>query len=142
MAARSNIAIADGEAAPVTHTFVPYGDVSEGLAKFLNRNTSVPAASETLTIHVKASSAKSEDLMVPGRVVSPHVVEMRIQYPATYTDSSTGLTLVDYVDLCVCSTRRHPRSTDQRGKNLRFLAFNALSNTHLSAAIDRSEPVW
>lgn len=144
MTARANIAIADGESSPVTHTFVPYGDVSEGLARFINRNTTVPAASEVLTLNVKSSGAQSEELMTPGKKVSPDSVELRIQYPATFVDANTGLTQVDFSDLIVVTMKSHPRSTDQRRKNLRTMAQNAiaLAITQVSNAFDKNEPVW
>lgn len=144
MTARANIAVADGEGSPVTHTFVPYGDVTEGVARYLNRNSTVPAASEILTLSVKKSAASSTDLMTPGMKVSPDSTELRIRYPATYTDSGTGLTQVDFEDVIIISMKCHPRSTDQRRKNLRTLAQNALALavTQVSNAFDKNEPIW
>lgn len=142
MVARANIAVADGEGTPVTHTFVPDGDIAVDVARFINRNASVPAASEVLTLSPRMSSSSVEDYSVPGKKVNPQVTELRLKYPATYVDGVSGLTLVDFVDEGIITTRRHPRSSEQRGENLRVMLSNALLQAVVTPSFDRGEKIW
>lgn len=129
MPARANIAINDGESSPVTHTFVPDGDVGPNHARFINANASVPAASEFLFVGVTRSSAKAEDYSRPGKKVPPSKGWVRLLYPATYTEAVSGLVLVDYVDEHWYQHYVHPRSSTQRRKNGRMIIYNALAAT-------------
>lgn len=144
MSARANVALADGEGSPVTHTFVPNGDLAEGVAAYINRNATAPAASETLTISVKRSSASPSDIQVPGLKIAPRSTEIRVRYPATYTDVNTGLVLVDFIDESIMSFKIHPRSVQQRAKNLRVMSYSCLATaiTQVSNAVDLGEAIW
>lgn len=129
MPARSNLVVTDGESVPVSHTFVPDGDVANGHARFINVNASVPAASEYAFCMVQRSSSKAEDYSTPGKKVVPNVVQMRILYPSVYTDAVSGLTLVDFIDEHIYRSNCHPRSSVQRRKNGRALLLNAMGST-------------
>lgn len=145
MVARANVAVADGEGSPVTHTFTPNGDVANGVLKYRNFNSTVPAASETLTILVVDSSALPADFSIPGKKVSPRKVEMRVRYPATYDDETTGLTLVDFVDEAIVTFLIHPRSSEQRAENIRTMVSNLLTQTNgnqVLYAVDKGEAIW
>lgn len=144
MTARANIAVGDGESTPVTHTFVPDGNAAPDVVRYVNRTVATPAAAEVLTLGWKRSTALPEDFSTPGKKVSPRTTEIRLRYPATYVDSTTGLTLVDFVDEAKLTFMGHPRSSDQRMKNLRTMMVNALATsiTQISNAIDKGEPVW
>jgi len=127
MPARATLAINDGETTPVSHSFVPDGDVANGHARFINFNASVPAASEYLFCNVQRSPAKSQDYSTPGKKVAPNSVAIRLLYPATYVEAVSGLTLVDFVDEHIYRSLCHPRSSQQRRKNGRTLVQNAIS---------------
>lgn len=147
MVARANIALDDGESSPVTHTFTPDGETptNSNEASYVNRNTSVPAASERLLIEVKASSALPEDFSTPGKKVSPRSVKVRVKYPATYTDAVSGLTLVDFVDEAIIDYKIHPRSSEQRAKNLMFMVkdLHAEANgSQFYEAVTLGERIW
>lgn len=145
MVARANMAMADGETSPVTHTFTPNGDVANGVLKYRNLNASVPAASETVTLQVTDSSASPQDFSVPGKKVSPRKVEFRIKLPVTYVDGVSGLTLVDFVNEGIVQFLIHPRSTEQQAENLRVLSANALTTANgnqLLYAVDKGESIW
>lgn len=145
MTVRANLTIADGETSPVNHVFSPDGDVlSTGEVAFLNRNASVPAASEVVLASVRKSAAQPEDYSVPGKKVLPRVVQFRLKYPATYVDASSGLTLVDFVDEVTIKFMIHPRSSEQRGKNLRLMTANMLiyGGTQITYATDKGEGIW
>lgn len=145
MVARANVAVADGESSPVTHTFTPNGDVSNGVMRYRNFNASAPAASETMTIQVSDSSSSPADFSVPGKKVSPRKVEIRLRQPVTYVDAVSGLTLVDYVNEAIVQILAHPRSPEQTNENLRKMISDALLATNSNQilyAIDKGEAIW
>lgn len=145
MVARANVAIADGEGSPVTHTFTPNGDLAAEVMRYRNLNASVPAASEILTLSVKDSSSTPADISTPGKKISPRTFEARLRYPATYVDGVSGLTLVDFVDEAIITCLLHPRTSEQRAKNMRLMLINLLTQTNgnqVLYGIDKGEHIW
>lgn len=147
MVARANIALDDGESSPVTHTFTPDGenanDPNEKI--YVNRNASVPAASEILYIKVKGSASPTEEYTVPGKKVSPRSVQVRIKDPVTYVDSVSGLTLVDYVNEAIFDIKLHPRTSEQEAKNLMFMVkdlFAEANGSQFYEAVTLGEKIW
>jgi len=127
MPARANAVLADGESTPVNHTFVPDGDVAAGWNRYINANSAVPAASELLYIQHVRSGSKPEEYSTPSKKVQPNKWLMKILYPSTYVDSTTGLTLVDFIDEHIYTSLCHPRSSQQRRKNGRTMIANGLA---------------
>lgn len=142
MSARGSFSINDGESTPVSHTFTPDGDVGPGHLRFINRNAGVPAASEYVFCRVTKSNSALNSIQAPKTQVNPDVFELRVKYPATYTDSATGLTLVDFIDESQVKRMTHPRSSEQRRKNLRTLTVNAVAVGMFVTAWDKAEAVW
>lgn len=145
MSARANIAVADGEASPVTHTFTPNGDLANGVMRYRNLNATTPAASETCTLQVKDSPSQVQDYSTPGKKVSPRTVEFRLRMPTTYTDAVSGLTLVDFVNEAVGTFLLHPRTTEQQAENIRKMfaaAWTETNGNQLLYAVDKGEHVW
>lgn len=147
MAARNTIAINDGETTPVAHTFTPNGPDKpvNGVLIWRNWNSTIPAATETLTLWVKDTLAKIADFMTFGKKVEPSVTEIRLRQPVMFTDTSTGLVQLDYVNEAILRFNFHPRATEQQRKNLRMLSVNALNVYNYNQviyAVDRGEQVW
>jgi hypothetical protein len=143
MPARTTISPNDGESTPVAHTFVPHGDVSNGVAAFRNLNATNVAASEMLTIGTRESLAKPEDYQVPGKVVSPRKWQMKATLPKTFVDSVSGLTLVSRANTMKVESLIHPMSTQQECKNLRFIVGNMLlGTTMVQDTHDLGIPLW
>lgn len=145
MVARANVALADGESSPVTHTFTPNGDLANGVINYRNLNATTPAASETLSISVRDSNASAADFSQPGKKVSPRVVEMRLRMPSTYTDAVSGLTLVDYVNEAIITFLQHPRTPEQTAENIRKMCIdllNVANGNQVGYAVDKGEHIW
>lgn len=142
MPARGNIAAADGETTPVTHTFVPDGDVGPGNARYINRNAAVPTASEFVLVRLSKSNSKQSVIQTPGAQVNPDIVEVKLKYPSTYTDAVSGLTLVDFVDEVIVKRMTHPRSSYQRRVNSRALIRNILGHSQVLQVWDNNESIW
>jgi hypothetical protein len=142
MSARANIAIADGEASPVTHTFTPDGDLSEGVARYINFDDS-PVLSETLTISVRDSNSSGQDYSIPGKKVSPRKVEMRLKMPISYVDSVSGLTLLDFTNEAVLTFNLHPRTSEQQAENLRKMVEDLMDgHANVTDAIEKGQRIW
>lgn len=143
MSARANITMADGETSPVTHTFTPDGDIAEGVARYVNRNTTTPAASETFTLSIRDSTSSPEDFSTPGKKVSPRKVEFRLRQPLTYVDAVSGLTLVDFVNEAIVTLNLHPRTSSQQAKNVRKMIEDVMDGkANVTDAIETGEKVW
>lgn len=139
MGAFANLSANDGEASPVAHVFVPQGYDSQGIARWVNRNASVPAASELFSVLRKDSPADPGDYSIPGKRVAPRRVEQKLKYPITYTDSVTGLVLVDYVNEKHVTYLIHPRATELQVKNLRFVGVNLESVGIIADCLQKNE---
>lgn len=144
MPARGAIILADAESTPVTHTFSPHGDVSNGVAMFRNLNSSNVGASETLTIGLRDSLAKPEDYQVPGKQVSPRKYTMKLNQPITYVDAGSGLTLIKFVNTIKVESLLHPTATAQQCFNLRKMVGNLLIGTanYTADTHDLGIPLW
>lgn len=145
MAARASIAVQDGETTPVTHTFTPNGFDAKGVNFWRNLNSSVPSASETISMLVQDSPSAPSDISIPGKKVAPRKVECRLKDPATYVDGVSGLTLVDYINEGIVTFLFHPRSPQQSNKNLRVMLQQLITNTNgnqVLYAIEQGEAVY
>lgn len=146
MAARTTLALPDGESSPVTHTFIPNGVGANQESRWRNFNSSSPGASEVITMAMTDSPASPADYGVPGKRVQPRVVDIRVRTFATYTDSTTSLVLPDYPLSCRILFECHPRATEQQVENLRMLVVNMLNsaedNNQMVYAIDKGEHLY
>lgn len=142
MSARANIAIVDGESTPVTHTFVPDGTLENGVARWINFDSS-PSLSEILTVLVKDSASSGEDYSTPGKKVSPRKVEIRLKDPVTYTDAVSGLTLLDFPNEAVITFNLHPRTTVQQAENLRLMVKGLMDgHANITDAVEKGQKIW
>lgn len=143
MPARGNVVLTDAETTPVDHTFTPQKDIGNDVVQWRNLNATVPAASELFTCRVRDSSATGEDISTPGKKVSPRSVEMRLNYPSTFTDPNS-LELVDFTDVAIVQFLVHPRSTQQRCKNLKAMIVEAITaqGNLLNLPVETGEHIW
>lgn len=146
MPARSNIAIADGAPTPLTHTFVPDGDIGPGHARFkYDAVAGVPTAAEFLTVRVTKSTSPAALIQQVAASVNPDVHETRLKYPSTYIDGMSSLTFVDFVDEVQLKRMCHPRSSIQRRKNMRIMISNLCAAANpggFGTSWDNTETFW
>lgn len=146
MTARANFTADDGAGTPVTHTFTPNGEpLANGVLSWRNFVSTAPLSTEIITVMVRPSPARPEQLMLFGKKVDPRVVEFRLKVPVTYVDTSTGLTGLDFINEGIVRFMLHPRSTEQQAKDLRKIMINAFNNTNsnmLIYAVDKGESIW
>lgn len=129
MPARANLVIADGAASPLNHTFVPDKDNGPQDLRWRNLNTSYPFASELFNIKWRDSTSSVADISVPGKVVAPRRVELKLKDPVTYTDSVLGLTLIDFVNEAKIELLIHPRATTQMVDDLVNMIRNSIADS-------------
>jgi len=144
MPARSALAFADGKGTPVTHTFTPHGDLKDGVAAFRNLNATNPGASEMLTVGMRDTQSPAADYQLPGKAVSPRRYKIVLTLPVTYVDSTTTLTLIDFVNKHSYEALMHPRTTAQQAEDGRYLVGGFLLNGS-TAVVDTHDlgiPFW
>lgn len=129
------IAIKDGAATPVTHTYSPTS-ILAGLAQWNERVSGGSLIGQpTITWSVRAPTKQSPTYKMTGKLSVPKVV--------TVTDT-TGKTVtsVDYTNLISFDIVVSDRSSEQERKDLRVLASNLLLDPTIVAAVDKVEGVW
>jgi hypothetical protein len=131
MPALINIAIADGAATPVTHTFTPAGIVgvvatwkeriAVGIAKFF----------PYITGQLKEPTGGSQVYRVKFSIVQPKSV--------TGTD---GVVKEDYRNSANIEYIFNERATEQERKDLRVLVGNSQLNATIISMIEKLEPAY
>lgn len=123
---RANIAIVDGKAAPVTHTFVP-SKIGETTSVFYGPGATL-AGRERITITRREATAT-----VAGKV------SIKLETPIERTVDGTvrvEYSLASYQEFVLA-----PMSVKQDRKDLRLLSANLLLNPLVVACIDDMESV-
>jgi hypothetical protein len=135
MPANAAIAIQDGAATPVTHTFSPTKIDANGIASFQERVSGVPIGYPTITWSVRAPTKGSSSYKITGKLTQPKVIDV--------TDTSgKSVKTVDYVNLATVDLVVSEKSTKQERKDLRVLMANALNTALLSTSADDLESFW
>lgn len=137
MSAIASIAVSDGEATPVTHTFDPLridGDV----AYYVNRAPGYAVGFERLSLSVAPPTKQSRLYKVRLRAGFP---VMEVPVTATYSGIAPAPSKAfehgfDLVLFCP------ERGTLQQRKNMRYLLGNVLVNSQIISAIDSLANVW
>lgn len=135
MPQNTTIAIQDGAATPVTHTFNPQSIDSNGVATYKERVSGVPIGQPQLSLSVRAPAGNSTTYKVTGRLTMPQVVE---------TTDSAGKTVksVDYAPLGTFEFVLPVKADKIDRTNIRVLLSNALKNATVVSMIDDLEGVW
>lgn len=135
MPSNQPIAIQDGAATPVTHTFSPTKIDANNIATFQERVTGVPVGYPTLTWSLRAPSAAATNYKLVGKLTQPKVI--------TVTDTSgKSVVTVDYANLGTVELVVSIKSTKQERKDLRLLMSNLLINSVIAASTDDLESFW
>lgn len=120
----ANIAIQDGAATPVTHTFAP-SKVSDLLATWYGPGLTLTGR-ESLSVTRREATAS-----VAGKV------SIKLVLPIEKTVD--GITNVDYSDTVFIECVLAPKSVKQNRKDARVLASNLLKDPQIIAMIDDAE---
>lgn len=125
----ANIAVADGAAAPVTHTFS--ATTSNGAkAKLHNRAASIPRGFEALSVEV----------VTPESATGAHRVIMGFILPTVATVNGVETVVrQNKVDMVFNFSQD---STEQDRKNARVMAANLLANALIITSLEKIEPLY
>lgn len=126
----ANIALADGKATPVTHTFSPV--TTDGAeARLANRSGSFPQGQETLVVTMRdVGNSKTAAYRILGTLILPTV--------GTVNGVDTVIRTSQFKFEFDCSQL----STAAERKDLRVLAANLLQNSLMTTVIENLEPIY
>jgi hypothetical protein len=123
------IAVADGAASPVTHTFSP--TTSNGQKALLhNRAASLPRGYESLNVEVTQPGSATAAYRVIGSFLLPTVASVE------------GLDTVVRQNKVDFTFNFSQDSTEQDRKNARVMLANLLANALITTVIEKLEPLY
>lgn len=140
MAARANIAINDGEATPVTHTFKPIGDAVGGVSQWQCLPASgVAVGAELIKLSIRPPMNGSPMYKMEARLYLP---TLEVTSGGTGSGYVAAPTLA-YANQFIITALLHQRSTQQERKNARLLGYNFQGNINpWQNAMELLEAVW
>lgn len=129
MPAIGNIALADAEAAPVTHTFSPV-TTDGSVAKFANRAASIPQGFETLQIEV----------VTPSNSTAAYRVKVKASFPtvAVVAGTDSVVKISSFEAVLNCSQL----STAQERKNYAKMIADLFTNGTFVSVVENVEPIY
>lgn len=129
MPALGNIAIADAETTPVTHTFAPV-TTDGSLAILANRSATSPQGFETLRV----------SLNQPKTAKSAYVLDIGFNDPVEATVDSQNVVVRN--NSAKLTINFSAQSTAQERKNTLKLMYNVLNHATIVAMADTLEPIY
>lgn len=129
MPALGNIAIADGKAAPVTHTFAPV--TTDGYnASLANRAALIPQGFETLDVKVRK----------PASANGAYRIDVEMTFPVVATVN--GLDQVVRSSKALLTIYESSQGSEADRKDHRVLLANLLGNSTIATVIEKLEPIY
>lgn len=145
MAAASNIVLADGQATPVNHTFVPLGPDANGVWWFEDQSAAVPLGNNRLSVELKRPMGGRQGEDASKRVVR---VKVGIHTPKLETVSNNTVSgiapapTISYVPRVNIEFILPERSAVQDREDIRLFASSVLLNAHVIAAVETLQGIW
>lgn len=131
MAIIANLVLADGQATPVNHTFIPVG-VKNAIAQWKDKSSGVPAGYTTITYGLRE----------PSKVYPAYKVSAKVALPVLETSPAFLVPTKAYELLLTIEAVLPDRCTDQNRKDLYAYGVALLGNALLSNGIKNTEGVW
>lgn len=129
MPALGNIAINDGKATPVSHTFTPV--TTDGYnASLANRAAPIPQGFETLDVKVRK----------PASAAGAYRIDVEMTFPVVATVN--GLDSVVRTSKAVLTIYESSVGSEAERKDHRVLLANLLQNSTIATVIEKLEPVY
>jgi hypothetical protein len=130
MSEATNIAIADGEDTPVTHTFEPVRSSGESFFWENGALASTSPGFETLELKLTPQKGNAKTDRVTAKITVP--VEQTVD----------GIVSVHHFNQIEIISNTHTSATQQEKENLRILAYNLLANGTLTEYIEERKPAF
>jgi len=140
MSAFANIALLDGAATPVSHTFSPVRIDAAGVATFADRSGGIPLGFPLVTMSVREPSKTSTSRIfkVTAKVWTP---VLDITSPSTATGIQPAPSKA-YDLVATLEFNLPERSTLQQRKDLFAYAKNLFANANLVSAVQDFESIY
>lgn len=138
MTAFASIALADGQATPVVHTFAPINIDAAGVAKLVDRSSGISIGFPALTISVRAPSKGSLNHRVVCKLVVP---TLEATSPSTASGIQPAPTKA-YECIATVEFVLPNRSTTLERRNLLKYMTNLISNANVTAAVESYEAIY
>ncbi|UUW21226.1 MAG: hypothetical protein [Sanya fiers-like virus 8] len=144
MSAVANIVLADAQATPVNHTFIPLGPDSNGAWWFEDQSQASPVGYWKISLQLVRNGPVSAGSTASDRTSR---VKVTLHEPVleTVTNSSTGLTpapTVAFVPRCTTEYIMSERSSLQNRKDLRKMNSLLQSEAQLVAMVENLQNIW
>lgn len=139
MAQATNIVLADAQATPVDHTFIPLGPLKGWDMVWEDQSQANPVGFWRIYMRLKRPE---------GRQAGQNIrVDISLQEPVleTLTNNSSGLTpapTVAFVPRMDLTFAISDRSSLANRKDLRKMGASLLANTHIVAAVENLQSAW
>lgn len=144
MALATNIVIADAQATPVSHTFIPIGPEGSWNMVFEDQNTPTGAPTPMGYWRIYVRVKRPVNKTVAGQNIR---VELSLQEPVleAIAPAASGLTqppTVAYVPRADLSFAMSDRSSEQNRKDLRKMLGLLVADTQIVNMVEKLVPVW
>jgi len=138
MTVATNIVLADAQATPVNHTFVPIGLDKDGLFWFVDQSASNEIGFWKVSIQIRKPGMANPGESSANRTTR---VKVTLHEPIleTLSNNSAGYTpapTVAYIPRQVTDYILHERATLQNRKDLRKMGYNLLNDANIVAVVE------
>lgn len=135
----SNIVLADAQATPVNHTFVPMGRDNNGVFVFEDQSATNAIGNGRITVELKKPTAAQAKMSSEGRTVRARVT---VSVPVLETVSNATVSgippapTVSYIPRATMEFIMPERSTLQNRKDLRKFVASVLGDTQILGVVE------
>lgn len=145
MAAVANIVLADAQATPVNHTFIPLGPDSNGVWWFEDQSASTPIGYNRLSIELKRPSNPAPGASADSSRMCRLKLGIHCPVLETISNNSAGLQpapTVAYIARASLELMIPERSTLQNRKDLRKYAEKLFADAIVIAAAENLQSIF
>lgn len=145
MPAAANIVLADAQATPVNHTFVPIGRDPNGVFWFEDQSATNAIGNWRISVLVKKPASPNPGQSSEGRA---NRVEIGLHEPVLETVSNNTVSgiapapTVAYTQRALSTYILPERSTLDDRKHLRKMSYNLQANSQVIAMVETLEYLW
>lgn len=145
MPAAANIVLADAQATPVTHTFVPLGPDAQGLFWFEDQSLASPIGYWRISMELKRPPNPK-----PGEDSSKRVLRAKIGLHEPILENVSNSTVsgiapaptLSYTPRCFSEYVLPERSSLQNRKDLRKMSMNLQADALSIALVENLQGIW
>lgn len=142
MAQASSIVLADAQASPVNHTFVPVGPQKDGFFAFEDQSASSPVGFNRIEVRGRRTGIAKGDAGQRSWRVDLRVKTPKLETMAVNDAGIVPPPRVAYVPAAECSFVFSERSALLDRKDGRKFLANLLANAQVVALIEDQMPIW